>query len=139
MAIGALDPRPLAGARDAARRARRPVPARRSSFGSEHRYYVGVASSGQLGRLLPLYGVLGAAALALGWHALRGRVNRPVPFIVSIPRGRFLRRRRPLGALDRGPVSGENVLAYFLLPFAVLVVVVAPRAVPALADRGPSP
>ena len=30
------------------------------SFGSEHRYYVGVASSGQLGRLLPLYGVLGA-------------------------------------------------------------------------------
>ncbi len=53
------------------------------SFGSEHRYYVGVASSGQLGRLLPLYGVLGATALALGWHALRGRVNRPVPLIVS--------------------------------------------------------
>ena len=37
------------------------------SFGSEHRYYVGVASSGQLGRLLPLYAVLGAAALALAW------------------------------------------------------------------------
>ena len=55
------------------------------SFGSEHRYFIGVASSGQLGRLLPLYGVLGATALALGWHALRGRVNRPVPFIVSIP------------------------------------------------------
>ena len=55
------------------------------SFGSEHRFYVGVAAAGQLGRLLPLYGVLGAAALALGWSALRGRELRPVHPLVSLP------------------------------------------------------
>ena len=37
------------------------------SFGSEHKYYIGVASAGQLGRLLPLSGVLGAASFALAW------------------------------------------------------------------------
>ncbi|HEY3050682.1 MAG TPA: O-antigen ligase family protein [Gaiellaceae bacterium] len=95
------------------------------SFGSEHRYYVGVASSGQLGRLLPLYGVLGAAALALGWHALRGRVTRSVPLIVSIPAAVFI-ALAALSLLWTDDLhSGENVLAYFLLPFAVLVAVVA--------------
>src|SRR5436190_1228687 len=94
------------------------------SFGSEHRYFVGVASSGQLGRLLPLYGVLGATALALGWHALRGRVNRPVPFIVSIPAAVFVAVAGLSLLWTEDLVSGENVLAYFLLPFAVLVVVV---------------
>ena len=60
------------------------------SFGSEHKYYIGVASAGQLGRLLPLYGVLAAAALALAWHALRSRAIRPVP----LPRSPTRRRSR---------------------------------------------
>src|SRR5437667_10198224 len=60
------------------------------SFGSEHRFYVGVASAGQLGRLLPLYGVLGATALALGWHALRGRALERVPAVVALPAVAFL-------------------------------------------------
>src|SRR3954470_21937602 len=34
-------------------------------FGREHRFFVGTAQAGQLGRLLPLYLVLGAAALLL--------------------------------------------------------------------------
>jgi hypothetical protein len=95
------------------------------SFGSEHRYYIGVASAGQLGRLLPLYGVLGAAALALAWHALRGRVIRPVPLIVSVPASAFL-AIAALSLLWADDLrAGENVLAYFLLPFGVLVGVVA--------------
>lgn len=95
------------------------------SFGSEHRYYVGVAGAGQLGRLLPLYAVLGAAALALAWQAFRGREIRPVPLIVSAPAIAFL----VIAALSiiwaKDLHSGENVLAYFLFPFAVLVGVVA--------------
>ena len=95
------------------------------SFGSEHKYYVGVASSGQLGRLLPLYGVLGAAALALAWHALRGRVIRPVPMIVSLPAIAFLAIAAVSLFWTDDLHAGENVLAYFLLPFGVLVGVVA--------------
>jgi hypothetical protein len=94
------------------------------SFGSEHEYYVGVASAGQLGRLLPLYGVLGAAALALGWRALRGREIRPVPWLVSLPAAAFL-AVAALSLLWTDDLhAAENVLAYFLLPFGVLVGVV---------------
>jgi hypothetical protein len=49
------------------------------AFGSEHRFYVAAADPGQLGRLIPLYGVLGAAAVALGWRALRGLRVEPLP------------------------------------------------------------
>jgi hypothetical protein len=95
------------------------------SFGSEHRYYIGVASSGQLGRLLPLYGVLGAAALALAWRSLRGLTIRPVPLVVSVPASVFL-AVAALSLLWTDDLhAGENVLAYFLLPFGVLVGVVA--------------
>ena len=95
------------------------------SFGSEHRYYIGVASAGQLGRLLPLYGVLGAAALALAWHAVRGRTILPVPLIVSVPACAFIAIAAVSLLWADDLHAGENVLAYFLLPFGVLVGVVA--------------
>jgi O-Antigen ligase len=95
------------------------------SFGSENRYFIGVASSGQLGRLLPLYGVLGAAALALAWHALRGLAIRPVPYVVSVPATAFLGIAAVSLLWTDDLHAGEDVLAYFLLPFGVLVGVVA--------------
>ena len=95
------------------------------SFGSEHRYYVGVASSGQLGRLLPLYAVLGATALALAWEALRGAPIRPVPALVSVPAVAFFAVSALSLLWTNDLHSGENVLAYFLFPFAVLVAVVS--------------
>ena len=105
------------------------------SFGTEHRFYVGVASAGQLGRLLPLYGVLGATALALGWNALRGRALERVPAVVALPAVAFL----ALSALSllwtNDLHSGENVLAYFLFPFAVLIGVVARAPFPAWMPR----
>jgi O-antigen ligase len=52
-------------------------------------------------------------------------VNRPVPFIVSIPAAVFIAVAGLSVLWTEDLVSGENVLAYFLLPFAVLVVVVA--------------
>ena len=41
-------------------------------FDSSNRFLVSIAEDGRLGRLLPLYFVLAAAAAALGWRALRG-------------------------------------------------------------------
>ena len=105
------------------------------SFGSEHRYYVGVASSGQLGRLLPLYGVLGAAALALAWQVLRGRRTRGVTLLVSIPAIVFL-GIAALSLLWTDDLhAGEDVLAYFLLPFGLLVALVARAPFPAWLPR----
>ena len=106
------------------------------SFGSEHRYYVGVASAGQLGRLLPLYAVLGAAALALGWQSLRrGRDIRQVPTIVSVPAIAFFAVASLSLLWTNDLHAGENVLAYFLFPFAVLVAVVARAPFPAWMPR----
>ncbi|HEY7148362.1 MAG TPA: O-antigen ligase family protein [Gaiellaceae bacterium] len=95
------------------------------SFGSEHRYYVGVASSGQLGRLLPLYGVLGAAALALAWQMLRGRRTHRVTLLVSVPAIAFLGIAAVSLLWTDDLHAGEDVLAYFLLPFGLLVALVA--------------
>ena len=95
------------------------------SFGSEHRYYVGVASSGQLGRLLPLYGVLGAAALALAWQVMRGWRTRRVTLLVAVPAIAFLAVAALSLLWTEDLPSGENVLAYFLLPFGLLLGIVA--------------
>jgi O-antigen ligase len=94
------------------------------AFGSENEYFVGVAAEGELGRLIPLYGVLGAAALALGWRALRGhQAIRPLPRVVSVPAAGFVAIAALsltwTGNLD----TGANTLAYFLLPFATLLCV----------------
>lgn len=105
------------------------------SFGSEHRFYVGVASAGQLGRLLPLYGVLGATALALGWNALRGRAVERVPVVVALPAVAFLALSTLSLLWTNDLHSGENVLAYFLFPFAVLIGVVARAPFPAWMPR----
>ncbi len=80
---------------------------------------------GQLGRLLPLYGVLGATALALGWNVLRAREVKRVPPVVALPAVAFLSVAALSLLWTNDLHSGENVLAYFLFPFAVLVAVVA--------------
>jgi putative inorganic carbon (HCO3(-)) transporter len=92
------------------------------AFGSGNEYFVAVAAEGELGRLIPLYGVLGAATLALAWQALRGRrAIRPLPRIVSLPAAAFI----GIAALSLTWTSdldaGANTLAYFLLPFAALL------------------
>ena len=40
-------------------------------FGAAHRFYVGLPQDGEIGRLLPLYGFIVAAALALAWRLVR--------------------------------------------------------------------
>ena len=94
------------------------------AFGSGNEYFVAVAEEGELGRLIPLYGVLGAATVALAWEALRRRREiRPLPSVVSLPAAAFI----AVAALSLTWTSdldtGANTLAYFLLPFATLLCV----------------
>jgi hypothetical protein len=90
-------------------------------FGREHRYYVAIAHGGQLGRLLPLYAVLGVAALALVWDAATGRGIPAIPRELAVPAAAFLAfaSLSLLWSSDTG--SGRNLLEFFLLPFAVLL------------------
>lgn len=98
---------------------------------------IALAEDGQLGRLLPLYFVLGAAALALAWRAVsgdRGAV-RALPRVVSLPAAAFIAfATLSLLWADRAEASVE-LLAYFTLPFAVLLGVVARSPFPAWAPK----
>jgi hypothetical protein len=95
------------------------------AFGSEHRFFVGAAGPGELGRLFPLYAVLGAAAFALAWSALRGRELRPVPALVAVPAIALFAIAAISLFWTQDLHAGENKLAYFLFPFATLLAVVA--------------
>ncbi|HYJ00295.1 MAG TPA: O-antigen ligase family protein [Thermoleophilaceae bacterium] len=88
-----------------------------------------LAEDGELGRLLLLYFVLAAAALALAWRALSGREQgtlpgRALPPAVAIPAAVLLAFAccSLLWADDLRP--GVDTLVFFLLPFAVLLGVV---------------
>jgi hypothetical protein len=105
-------------------------------FGSSHRLYVAVAHGGQLGRLLPLYGVLAVAALATAWTALRSGRVVAIRREIAVPAAAFLAFASLSLLWTEDVGSARNLLEYFLLPFAVLVAVVArapfPRRLPRL-------
>jgi hypothetical protein len=94
-------------------------------FGSSHRFYVAIAHGGQLGRLLPLYLVLAVAALATAWRAVRGVPLRAIRRDIAWPAAAFLAVAALSLTWTEDVGSARNLLEYFLLPFAVLVVVVA--------------
>jgi hypothetical protein len=89
-----------------------------------HRFFLAVAESGELGRLLPLYVVLAAATLAFTFRALRNEPVVALPRTVAIPGAAFVGFACVSLLWSRDVESGANVLAFFLLPFAVLVAVV---------------
>ena len=94
-------------------------------FGSEHRFYVAIAHGGQLGRLLPLYIVLGVATIALAWDALAGREIPAIRWDIAVPVSAFLAFASLSLLWTEDVGSGRSLLEYFLLPFAVLVAVTA--------------
>jgi hypothetical protein len=104
-------------------------------FGSSHRFYVAIAHGGQLGRLLPLYVVLAVAALATAWNAVRGGPIRPIRRDIAWPSAAFLAFASLSMMWSEDVGSARNLLEYFLLPFAVLVVVVAHAPFPARMPR----
>jgi hypothetical protein len=94
-------------------------------FGAENRFFVALADNGALGRLLPLYAVVAAAAVALGWRTLRGSELRPLPHVLAVPTALLVAFTvlSLLWAYD--PRPAQDRLAFFVLPFAALLAVVA--------------
>ncbi|HEX7255428.1 MAG TPA: O-antigen ligase family protein [Gaiellaceae bacterium] len=91
----------------------------------EHRFFFAVAEGGRLGRLIPLYAVLTAAAVAFLYRALRRNEIAAPPRLIAIPIAAFLAVASLSLLWTRDIEEGANLLAFFLLPFAAMVAVVA--------------
>jgi len=97
-----------------------------------------IAEGGQLGRLLPLYFVLAAAALALAWRALRVAdvgATRALPRAVALPAAAFIAfaAGSAVWADELGPAI--ELLLYFTLPFSLLLALLARSPFPDWAPR----
>jgi len=86
---------------------------------------VSVATDGALGRLLPLYFVLLAAVLALAWSVARGSRPRALPRVVALPAAAFFAFALASTLWADDLEAAANLLAFFTLPFAALLAVVA--------------
>ena len=85
---------------------------------------IGIAEDGRLGRLLPLYFVLVASTLALGWRTVRGVEVRPLPSVIAAPAAAFFGLAFLSLVWARDVEAGANLLVFFTLPFTVLLAVV---------------
>jgi O-antigen ligase len=109
------------------------------SFHSGGGFPLEVATNGQLGRLLPLYFVLAAAVLALIWRAFAGRTaataTRALPRVVALPAAAFIGFAclSLLWAEELKPAV--DLLAYFTVPFALLLAVLGRSPFPDWAPR----
>jgi len=105
------------------------------SFDSSSTLLVQIADDGRLGRLVPLYFVLAAAATALGWRALRGGEVRALPRAVALPAAAFFAFACCSLTWADDVEAGTNLLFFFTLPFVALVATVARADYPGWAPR----
>jgi O-antigen ligase len=105
------------------------------SFDSSSALLVEIADDGRLGRLLPLYFVLAAAASALLWRALRGNELRPLPRQVALPAAAFFAFACCSLLWADDVEAGTNLLLFFTLPFVALLATVARADFPPWAPR----
>jgi O-antigen ligase len=105
------------------------------SFDSSSALLVNVADDGRLGRLLPLYFVLAAAASALVWRALRGDELRSLPRQVALPAAGFFAFACSSLLWADDVEAGTNLLLFFTLPFVALLATVARADFPPWAPR----
>jgi hypothetical protein len=94
-------------------------------FDRDHRFFFALAEGGKLGRLVPLYVVLAAAVTAHLWRVVRNGEVTPLPRLLALPVAAFFALASVSLLWSRDLDAGANLLAFFLLPFAVLVAVVA--------------
>jgi ABC-type multidrug transport system fused ATPase/permease subunit len=106
------------------------------SFDSSSALLVQIADDGRLGRLLPLYFVLAAAAAALAWQALRGRELRTLPRRVALPAAAFFAFACCSLLWAEDVEAATNLLLFFTLPFVALLATVARASFPPWAPRG---
>jgi hypothetical protein len=105
------------------------------SFDSASRFLVEIARDGRLGRLLPLYFVLAAAATALGWRTLRGGEVRALPRQIALPAAAFFAFACCSLLWADDVEAGTNTLLFFTLPFVALLATVARAEYPDWAPR----
>lgn len=106
------------------------------SFDSSSALLVQIADDGRLGRLLPLYFVLAAAAAALAWQALRGRELPALPRQVALPAAAFFAFACCSLLWAEDVEAATNLLLFFTLPFVALLATVARASFPPWAPRG---
>src|SRR5215207_6136827 len=94
-------------------------------FDREYRLFFALAEGGRLGRLIPLYAVLTASAAAFLYRALRRSEIVAPPRLIAVPTAAFLAFASLSLLWSRDIEVGANLLAFFLLPFAALVAIVA--------------
>jgi O-antigen ligase len=94
-------------------------------FDRDHRFFFALAQGGRLGRLVPLYLVLAAAVAAYLWRVLRGAEVAAIPRLLAVPAAAFFALASLSLLWSRDLDAGANLQAFFLLPFAALVAVVA--------------
>jgi hypothetical protein len=94
-------------------------------FDRDHRFFFALAQGGRLGRLVPLYVVLAAAVAAYLWRTLRSTDVVPIPRLLAVPAAAFFALASLSLLWSRDLDAGANLLAFFLLPFAALVALVA--------------
>lgn len=107
------------------------------AFESGGGFPITVAEDGQLGRLLPLYFVLAAGALALAWRILRSHPGaaRALPRVIAFPAAAFVAFACLSLTWAERIAPAAELLAYFTIPFALLVAVVARAPFPDWAPR----
>jgi hypothetical protein len=104
-------------------------------FDTGSEFLVSIADDGRLGRLLPLYFVLLAAVLALGWRTLRGQPVRALPKAIAYPAAAFFAFAMLSLVWADEVEAGTNLLAFFTLPFAALLATVGRADYPDLVQR----
>lgn len=85
--------------------------------------------------LLPLYGVLASASLALLYRAVRDRQAPPIPRPLALPAAAFIAFDAASLLWARDPAQGSIELLFFIFPFSALVAVVARAPYPAWLPR----
>jgi hypothetical protein len=93
--------------------------------GSDKRFFIGLGEGGALGRLVPLYVTLAAAAAALVWRLLRGEQPKALPLTLAVAAGGLVGLMSLSLLWAHDSAASTNRLAFFVLPFAVLLAVVA--------------
>jgi O-antigen ligase/polysaccharide polymerase Wzy-like membrane protein len=89
------------------------------------RLQIGLGSLQEKFLLLPLYGVLAAAVLALVYRTARAGPIRPLTPVLAVPVAAFMAFDALSLLWAQDLEQGSVELAFFIFPFAVLVVIVA--------------
>jgi hypothetical protein len=90
-------------------------------FGQSHRFLVAVATDGRIGRLLPLYLVLGTAALAAAIRVARDGKVAALPSELAYPAAFFTGLVGVSLWWSYDLSAGRDLLLFFLFPMVLLV------------------